>query len=100
MVKHILLFRLKPEAEGATKAENILKAKKMLEDLNGKIPGLIKIEVGTDFSGSDTSADMCLYSEFESREALAVYAKHPDHLAVIPFIKAIYEERRLIDYDI
>jgi hypothetical protein len=100
MVKHILLFRLKAEAEGANKAENILKAKTMLEALNGKIPGLLKIEVGTDFSGSETSADMCLYSEFESRDALAVYAKHPDHLAVIPFIKAIYEERRLIDYDI
>jgi hypothetical protein len=100
MVKHIIFFRLKAEAEGASKAENILKAKKMLEDLNGKIPGMLKMEVGTDFSGSDTSSDMCLYSEFESRDALKGYAQHPDHLAVIPFIKAIYEERRLIDYEV
>lgn len=100
MVKHILLFKLKAEAEGSSKAENIVKAKALIEGLNGKIPGLVKVEVGTDFSATNDSVDMSLYSEFESRDALAVYASHPEHTAVLPFIRAIISERHLIDYEI
>lgn len=99
MIKHILLFKLKDEAEGCSRAENIVKAKALIEGMNGKIPGLIKVEVGTDFSSSGDSADMALYSEFESREALAVYAGHPEHTKVLPFIKSIISARHLIDYE-
>jgi hypothetical protein len=100
MIKHILLFKIKDGVEGRNKAESIAQAKAMLENLYGKIPGLINIEVGTDFSASPDSVDMALYSEFESREALSVYATHPEHQAVLPFIRSILSERHLIDYEI
>lgn len=91
---------LKENAEGNSKAINAQKAKQMLEALNGKIPGLIKLEVGIDFSRTDSSSDIVLYSEFETREALENYQNHPDHLAVKQFIGAIRTERRIIDYEI
>lgn len=100
VIKHILLFKIKDGVEGRSKTESIAQAKVMLENLNGKIPGLIKIEVGTDFSASSDSTDMAIYSEFESREALSVYATHPEHQAVLPFVRSILSERRLIDYEI
>lgn len=100
MIKHILLFKIKEGVEGRSKAESIAQAKALIEGMNGKIPGLIKVEVGVDFSESPDSADMALYSEFESREALEVYAGHPEHKAVLPFIKSIISERRLIDYEV
>ncbi|ARN74931.1 Dabb family protein [Oceanicoccus sagamiensis] len=100
MIKHVLLFRIKDGVEGRSKAESIAQAKTLIEGMNGKIPGLIKVEVGVDFSDSPDSADMTLYSEFESREALQVYAGHPEHKAVLPFIKSIISERRLIDYEV
>lgn len=100
MIKHILLFSIRDGVEGRSKAESIAQAKTLIEGMNGKIPGLIKVEVGVDFSDSPDSADMTLYSEFESREALAVYASHPEHTAVLPFIKSIISERRLIDYEV
>lgn len=100
MIKHILLFRIKDGVEGRSKTESIAQAKTMLENLHGKIPGLLKIEVGTDFSSSPDSADMVLYSEFESRETLNLYATHPEHQAVLPFIRSMLDERRLIDYEI
>lgn len=98
MIKHILLLRIKDDVEGRSKAESIAQAKTLIEGMNGKIPGLIKVEVGIDFSDSPDSADMTLYSEFESREALNVYATHPEHTAILPFIRSIISERRLIDY--
>ncbi|MCP3907545.1 MAG: Dabb family protein [Oceanicoccus sp.] len=100
MIKHILLFKIEEGVEGRSKAESIAQAKALIEGMNGKIPGLIKVEVGVDFSESPDSADMALYSEFESREALEVYAGHPEHKAVLPFIKSIISERRLIDYEV
>ena len=99
MIKHIILFTLKDEAEGNSKAANIQEAKAILEGMNGKIPGLIKVEVGVDYSATGDSADMVLYSEFESREALKDYAGHPVHQAVLPFIKSIITGRRLVDYE-
>ncbi len=97
MIKHIVMFRLKDAAAGNDKTTNARLVKQMLEALNGKIPGMLKLEVGIDFSASNQSADLVLYSEFESRAALANYQAHPEHQAVIPFIREAISERRLVD---
>ncbi len=98
MIKHIVIWRLKESAYGNDKATNARLIKERLEALRGKIPGLLKIEVGIDFSAGDASGDIVLYSEFTSREALGTYQAHPEHKAVVPFIKGAWCERRVVDY--
>jgi Stress responsive A/B Barrel Domain len=100
MIKHIVLWKLKAPALGVNKGENAQQIKQKLEALNGHIPGMIKLEVGIDFSQTDASYDVVLYSEFDSREALEGYHHHPLHLAVAPFIGAVREQRVLVDYEI
>jgi len=100
MIKHIVMWRLKEAAHGNDKATNASLIKKKLEALVGKIPGLLKLEVGIDYSCSDTSSDVVLYSEFESREALERYHVHPDHKAIMPFVMEARDERRVVDYEI
>ena len=73
MIKHIVLWKIKEFAEGSPKQENVLKVKAMLGDMRGKIPGMLKLEVGLNFEGSDSASDISLYTEFESREALDAY---------------------------
>ena len=51
MVRHVVMWKLKDEAEGASKAENAVKMARMLEGLVGKIGGLLKLEVGIDSVG-------------------------------------------------
>ena len=99
MVKHIVFWKLKDEANGMSKLENAISIKQKLEDLNGKIEGCIKLEVGFDFLRSAESADVVLYSEFENKEALDFYANHPLHKAVMPFIAEARSERRVVDYE-
>ncbi len=99
MLKHIVMWRLKDEAEGATKAENAQKMKEMLEALPAKVPGVITLEVGLDVLGAATSADVCLYSEFDSLDAMNAYQDHPEHQKCVAFIKNIVTERRAVDYD-
>ncbi|MDD5240814.1 MAG: Dabb family protein [Sulfuricella sp.] len=97
MIKHLVMWRL-DEAAG-DKPGNALKLKQLLENLNGKIPGLLKLEVGIDFSREGESSDVVLYSEFESRQALAGYLTHPAHAEAAPFVKSVRAERRLVDYE-
>jgi quinol monooxygenase YgiN len=100
MVKHIVFWKLKDEANGMSKAENAAAIKQKIEDLNGKMEGCIKLEVGFDFLHSAESADVVLYSEFENKEALDLYANHSLHKAVMPFIAEARSERRVIDYTV
>ena len=75
MVKHIVIYTFK---EGVDKSAAVEKIASLLEPLVGQIEGLLRMEVRETFQGG---MDYVLYSEFESREALAVYAQHPLHLA-------------------
>ena len=97
MIRHIVAWRLKDAALGNGKAENARLMKAKLEALRGRIPGLLRLDVGLDFSATENSADVVLVSEFESREALAAYQVHPEHKAVGLFVRAVVCERRLID---
>ena len=73
MVRHVVMWKLKDEAEGASKAENAVKMARMLEGLVGKIGGLLKLEVGIDSVGAEGAWDVVLVADFESEEALAAY---------------------------
>lgn len=99
MVKHIVMWKLKESAENVSRQENALKMKQMLEGLRGRIPGLLKIEVGIDFSATEASGDVVLYSEFPDRSALDAYQSHPEHQKCVAFVKNVVTERRLVDYE-
>jgi hypothetical protein len=100
MIKHIVFWKLKDQANGTSKEENGRLIKEKLEALRGVIPGLLEIEVGVDFSKSDQSADLALYSTFATRADLDAYQAHPAHKAVMPFIMEARSERRVVDYEI
>lgn len=94
MVKHIVMFDFKEE----NKQENLEKAKAMLEGLMGKIPTLKGMEVGINFSQEERAMDLSLYSEFDDKEGLEVYATHPAHLEVVAFIKSVAVVSKVSDY--
>jgi len=100
MVKHIILWTLKdmPEDEKAkVKAE----IKEGLEALKGKVPGLIDIKVYTTGRLASSNADLMLDSTLESAEALQVYAKHPEHVAVADGkVRPFAAQRTCLDFEI
>lgn len=98
MIKHIVAWRLQGgEPEKTAAAQKI---KSTLEALNGRIPGLLHLEVGIDISRGETSSDIVLYSEFINREALAAYIVHPEHVAAAAVVRAFAAERRVADYEL
>lgn len=98
MIKHIVMWKFKDQAHGNDRATNARLTKEKLEGLRGRIPGLLAIEVGFDFSAGPASADLVLYSEFSDEQALQAYAAHPLHQAIVPFVAEAASERRVVDY--
>ena len=94
MVKHIVVYTFK---EGVDKAQAVKTVASVLEPLVGKIPGLLKMEIRATFQGS---MDYCLYSEFESRQALADYAVHPLHLEAKEHFFHLLDSRVAADYEV
>ncbi|MCQ2966526.1 MAG: Dabb family protein [Alphaproteobacteria bacterium] len=82
MIKHIILWTLKPEYTAEQKEEIKKNIQLHLEELKDKIPGLLDISIQTDNILPSSNADIMLDSSFESEEALKGYAVHPVHVAV------------------
>ena len=82
MVKHIILWTLRPELTEEEKLSVKAGIKQGLEGLVGRVPGLIDVKVYIDGRLSSSNADVMLDSTLESEEALRGYAQHPEHLAV------------------
>lgn len=97
MVKHIVMWNVRGETS-QQKNESALLVKTAFESLNGKIPGLTKLEVGLDVSAVDYACDVVLYTEFESQESLDAYASHPEHLRVKQIVGDIRIARHQVDY--
>ena len=83
MVRHIVWWTLKPEAEGRTAAENAKLIKQRLEALMGQIPSLKSLEVSYDFLPTCTMpVNVILMTTHDDAEGLKAYAEHPAHVAV------------------
>lgn len=97
MVKHIILWKLKETLSEEEKTAARAEAKRRLENLNGKIDGMISLKVVTDRLPS-SNADMMLDSEFESVEALAGYQVNPLHVEAATFVRSVVEARLCLDF--
>lgn len=99
MIKHIVMWKVRGD-DVATRTRNLNMLKAEFESLRGRIPGLLKLEIGIDFSRIDYACDVVLYSEFASREALTGYAEHPEHLRVKRALGNLRTARHQVDYEV
>lgn len=100
MIKHIVMWKLKNEAEGNSKVENAKIIKASLEDLKDKINEIVDMEVGLDINKSEQAYDIVLYSTFNSLEDLDSYQKNPDHVKAGSFVKKVASSRVVVDYEL
>ena len=99
VIKHIVMWKLRgstPEERNGHRHT----VKNALESLRGKVPGLLRLEIGLDESAVDYAFDVVLYGEFESKQALAAYADHPEHLRVRREIGDLRVQRHQVDYEV
>ncbi len=95
MVRHIVLFKIKPEFR--PEIPSIVEG---FYSMVGKIDGLVSLEAGADFLGSERSYDVALNTVFRDRAALNAYQQHPAHLPVKRRMHEVRVSSVACDYEI
>ena len=97
MIRHIVMWDVRGDTPGS-KAANVERLRASFHSLRGRVPGLLRLEVGADTSGVDYACDVVLVSDFESQAALDAYASHPEHLRVRKELGELRIARHQVDY--
>ena len=95
MVRHIVLWRLKSPNDG-----DFARIRDALERQLGRIPGLQRVEVARSFASGRRAVDFALLCDFESREALAAYHRHPAHQETRAVVDPLVAEHWIADYEL
>ena len=98
MLRHIVMWQLRDEADGQSRAANALAVQQALMSLRSKIAEIADLEVGLNINGSERAWDIVLVSTFESQEALDAYSAHPAHQEVVRLIRSVSAETRVVDF--
>jgi len=94
MIKHIVCFKLQDNSPAECE-----KAAEVLRSMEGNVPLLRGIEVGTDFLHSPRSYDVILQVVLDSPEALEAYQQDAYHCGVVKkHMHAVAETSVAIDY--
>lgn len=97
MIRHIVMLNFKDGFTPKENEENALQVKQKLEALAGVVPGIINFTVYID-ALSGANKNLCMYTLFESVEALAAYQIHPAHVAASNFVGTMVCGRACADF--
>ena len=95
MLKHVVLFKFKPESTEAQRQE-------LVAALNGLARTIPEVKTLKTFLKAPGAAERCyhlgLFSEFADLEALDRYIVHPEHRKVVKLVEACCDDRSVFDY--
>jgi hypothetical protein len=95
MVEHIVLLKFKEQLTEEKQQEVVNR----LKDMKGKIPGIVNLEAGIDFSGRSKGFSIGAIIRFEDEAALENYGPHEVHQDFIKFIKENgHEDTLVVDF--
>lgn len=100
MIKHIVMFKLKEEANGKTAKENLEGALELLKNFEKEIPSLVHFEAKTNAKEApDSNYELALVCDFNDIQGLNEYQVHPVHKNFGAYITPLRESRACIDYE-
>jgi hypothetical protein len=72
VIRHVVLMKFADPADAP-------EAKRRLDALSGRVPGLLSIDVGLDVLGAEGSYDLAVVTTHPSAQDLDAYQVHPEH---------------------
>lgn len=91
---HIVLMKFQEPAPAV-----LQKAAELLRGLKGKVPELRGIEVGLDVLHAGRSYDLALITRFDSLADMQRYQDHPEHVAVLQYLRSVLAASVAVDYE-
>ena len=100
MIKHIVMFKLKEEANGKSAKENLAGALELLKNFQEEIPSLVHFEAKTNHpEAPESNYELALVCDFNDIQGLNEYQVHPVHKNFGAYITSVRESRACIDYE-
>ena len=99
MIQHVVAWKLREQSE-SERAELVTEFRSRLDALVGVVPGLRSVALTEDVHDTDANFDVVLISMHDTREALAVYQDHPDHVAIGRWYKDFVVTRAAVDSEV
>ncbi len=99
MVKHVIMFKFKEEANGKTKAENLAIAAEMSRNLMGKIPSLRSSATNLNSIPGPINYDMVIELTFDDAAGMNEFHVHPLHMELVNLLGVVAESLAAVDYE-
>ena len=97
MIEHIVLFKVK----AGTPASAVHAMIDGLAGLRTRVPGIVALSVGTNFTDRNKGFTHGLVVRFQDRAALDAYLPHPAHQEVVTnFVRPIIDDVIALDYEV
>lgn len=98
MIRHIVLMKLKPDADQIA----IDAVGAGLPTLQSEIPGIVSYAFGPNNSteGRTEGFELGFTIDFEDAAARDAYLPHPAHQAYIPFVRAVSTDVLVFDFEV
>ncbi|KAH8120775.1 hypothetical protein ACSS6W_009880 [Trichoderma asperelloides] len=97
-VYHVVLFKLKPEVT----AEQVENWGKIILDMNGRVPGLLKISFGKPLPITASRAkgfDVGLVAVLDKPDTVPIYAAHDAHQPVMKLREELCDDALAYDLE-
>jgi len=99
MYKHVVLWKLKDDVDGLSKAELANEVKRRLEGLTTIISEISAFEVAVNIGNYGASFfDVSLIAAYPDEAAFKRYCSYPEHDAVVAYITSVTEAEEIVDY--
>lgn len=99
MIKHIVFWRMYPEANGNDMQTNIKIAADQLDEVAKQFPKLRKLTHHTCIFSGAHYWDYVEEMDFDDLESLMEWGAFPPHLALRDFVTSVRKERAAVDYE-
>ena len=96
MIRHVVLFKLRPDAPADEKEAWL----ELARTLPKEVDVLRAFAIGEDVKHGPRSYDVALVSDFDSSEDAQVYAVHPAHVPVAQMGAALCSDIATVDFEL
>ena len=97
-IRHVVAWKLATD-DNALRAEQARKIADDLLALRGRVPSILDIQVGPDVLGG-ANWDVALVADFADVAGLDAYQTHPDHQAVVGYVRSVVSDRVAVDFEV
>jgi Stress responsive A/B Barrel Domain len=94
MVTHVVMWKLKDRSE-----DNARRVQALVMSMRGRIPGMLELDAGIDYTRSERSFDVVLITKHENRAALEQYQVHPVHEEVKSVMLQLRDVSVAVDFE-